>query len=196
MKYCSIDVQTCGPNFKHHSILEFGAVLDDLDNQLPIEKLPRFHCYFKPPNEKGYSGVPESLLYHADKFKAIVNCECARNVHTHEFAYMFKEFLVDNGYVSGRYNDSRVTINAAGKNVSGFDLPFLNEQTNFSNYIKVRKRVIDPTLFFYRKGDEKLPNLNLCKIRSGMFDDVKDVHNSLQDALDIVMLVRNCLGAS
>lgn len=42
MKYVSIDVETTGLNPKKHQILSLGAVIEDTNNQLPIEKMPKF----------------------------------------------------------------------------------------------------------------------------------------------------------
>ena len=50
MIYVSIDIETTGVDPKIHDIVEFGAVIDDLANPQPLDKLPRFHALFKKDN--------------------------------------------------------------------------------------------------------------------------------------------------
>jgi len=45
MKYVSIDIEATGLDHTYCQMIEFGAVLDDLRHQRPLDELPQFHCY-------------------------------------------------------------------------------------------------------------------------------------------------------
>lgn len=82
-----------------------------------------------------------------------------------------------------------VTINAAGKNFATFDKLFLERLPRWKQLIKVRQRVLDPSIFFVNwKEDESLPSMPTCKRRAG-FDEFVS-HNALEDAWDVVELLR------
>lgn len=82
-----------------------------------------------------------------------------------------------------------VTINAAGKNFATFDKLFLERLPRWKQLIKVRQRVLDPSILFVNwKEDDSLPGMPLCKKRAG-FDEYVS-HNALEDAWDVVELLR------
>lgn len=183
MKYCSIDIETCGLNEENCDILEFGAVLDDLKNPIPIKMLPKFHCYFNLPN---YKGEPYALSMHAKIFRRIAEKEKGYTYCSPmKFGYMFKQFLLKNGYESER---DIVSINFAGKNPSSLDIPFLKKKTDISKHIHIRHRIIDPSILYVKRDDECLPNLSECKKRAGMSEHVS--HTAIADAIDVVELLR------
>jgi DNA polymerase III alpha subunit (gram-positive type) len=55
MLYCSLDIETTGLNPKTCDIIQFAAVLDDLSNPQPLEKLPRFNTFFTKSTYQGYA---------------------------------------------------------------------------------------------------------------------------------------------
>lgn len=189
MKYVSIDIETCGLNPKEDSILEFGAVIDDLTVQAPLAELPRFHCYIIP-KETNYSGHPAALAMHTEIFKRVAKpVEGLNYRRPNNLGGLFTEFLISCGY---KNEPGAITINVAGKNFSGFDNRFLEEQTNFHDFIRPRHRVIDVTSHFVNQGDEVLPDLKTCLSRAGIEKQVE--HTAIADALDVVSLVRWAIG--
>jgi hypothetical protein len=97
-------------------------------------------------------------------------------------ANFFREFLKKHGFL-----DIKPVI--AGKNVAGFDLPFLNTCIPDWKYIKFHHRVIDPgMLYFNPKTDMVPPDLKECKKRAGLPEIV--THEALDDAWDVIQLVR------
>ncbi len=44
MKYISIDVETSGLDPESNQILSIGAIIEDSENPLPLEKCPKFHA--------------------------------------------------------------------------------------------------------------------------------------------------------
>jgi hypothetical protein len=167
-----------------HDILEFGAVVDDLQNPLPIEKLPRFHCYFL---KEIYRGDPEVLVMHVEIFRRIASKSNAyKYCYPMKFGHAFKSFLVhDCGFLAER---DRVTINVAGKNFGLNDLAFLRKQTDLLKHVTIRSRLIDPGILYARIDDDSVPGLEQCKKRAGIDGEVS--HNAIDDAYDIVKLVR------
>jgi len=82
-----------------------------------------------------------------------------------------------------------IHITAAGKNFATFDLKFLEKMPRWKQLIKVRQRILDPSILYTEwKEDESLPGFGLCKKRAGLPEDV--AHDALEDALDIVLLLR------
>ena len=82
-----------------------------------------------------------------------------------------------------------VHINVAGKNFGTFDKLFLERLPRWKQLIKVRQRVIDPSVLYVDwANDENLPSMSECKVRAGLDGHVS--HNALEDAWDVVMLIR------
>jgi len=186
MKYVSIDIETTGISVDNCDILEFGAILDDLNDIVPIETLPSYHCYFVKDT---YQGEPYALSMHPAIFRRIANREDGyKYVNAMKFGHGFKCFLKLNGFEE---KHDRVTINVAGKNFGGFDLQFLNRKTDLSKHVQIRHKIIDPAILYLNKGDEVLPGLDECKYRAGLNAHV--AHNALDDARDVVRLVRKKL---
>lgn len=44
MKYLSIDIETTGLSPENHQILSIGVIVEDTNNKLPFEEVPKFHC--------------------------------------------------------------------------------------------------------------------------------------------------------
>jgi DNA polymerase III epsilon subunit-like protein len=82
-----------------------------------------------------------------------------------------------------------VHISAAGKNFATFDLKFLENLPRWKQLIKVRQRILDPSVLFTDWfEDESLPSLGQCKERAGFEGTV--AHDALEDCKDIVKLLR------
>ena len=187
MRYASIDIETTGLNEDDHDLVEFGMVLDDLSNQLPLEQLPVFHTYFKKDNYQGQAGA---LAMHGEIFRRIdKRVEGYTYLTAEKFGHAVKEFLANNGY---NIEKDRIIINVAGKNFGTFDLQFLKQKTDFRKHIKVRSRLLDPGILYYQKGDEALPGLSESLKRAGFESNVK--HTAVEDALDVIKLIRAKLG--
>jgi len=197
MLYCSIDIETTGLNPKTCDIVQFAAIIDDLSNPQPLEKLPKFQTHFAQPT---YTGEPYALGMHPQIFKKIADAQKKR-IEENEFGdrFMnildlpsaFKNFLTQNG-VPEDPKSGRVRITMAGKNVAMFDLPFLNKKLKKHwGDITILHRVIDPAILYYQPGDKNLPDSATCLERAGYAGEV--AHTALEDALMVVKLVRHKL---
>jgi hypothetical protein len=126
-----------------------------------------------------------------------------------EIVEAFYYWLVENGFVefddmsSGGYvkmengkmlpmitNKTKpIHITAAGKNFATFDLKFLESLPRWKQLVRVRQRILDPSVLFTDwKNDESLPGLRLCKERAGLGSVV--THDAVDDAKDVIALFR------
>ena len=193
MKYVSLDCEMTGLSIEDCDILEFGCVLDDLEDQQPIDELPTFQCYFLSPHGHNiYKGEAMALSMHKEIFLRIE--EQNRNLynfyHPHKFGNMLKQFLSHNGH---NIQSDKITINVAGKNV-GFDIMWLEKKTDILKHVMMRHRVIDPSILLWNYDDDAIPGLAECKRRAGIEGEVE--HTAVADALDIVKLVRYTMCSS
>lgn len=81
-------------------------------------------------------------------------------------------------------------VNIAGKNVAGFDIPFLKE-LGWDTDKLFRHRVIDPGPMYVTAEDRTTPDLTECCKRAGIEDVVS--HRALDDARLVDRVIRNKL---
>jgi hypothetical protein len=80
-------------------------------------------------------------------------------------------------------------LTCAGKNFAGFDKKFLELLPRWKQIFSIRSRVLDPAILFVDwQNDEHVPNLYECKQRAGI--DGVVTHNAVEDAMDVVKLLR------
>lgn len=192
MKYVSLDIETTGLNDETCQILSIGAVIEDTNNPLPLNEMPRFHCIIPHKTVYGETfaikmndyliSLIESYNHHSNKEVAIEAASkmeaffCPRS----EVVKRLFEFFTKNGL------KGKVTV--AGKNFTGFDLKFLSRLPGWE-FINLHRRVIDPApLFVNWLEDIEMPDLNTCKVRAGVAGEV--THNALEDAYDVVKVLR------
>lgn len=187
MRYVSIDLEMCGLNPDTCDILEFGAVLDDLENPKPLEELPTFHCYFLPMGEGGtFRGEPYALSMHPNIFKRIADREDGYDYYSpRKFGNSFKNFLLSNDYWA---EHGKVYINVAGKNFGNCDLNFLNKQTDLNKHVHIRHTILDPAILYMTKEDRISPGLSSCLARADFDPHVN--HDAVGDAMQVVQLLR------
>lgn len=88
-------------------------------------------------------------------------------------------------------NMVKTYLNCAGKNFAGFDKKFLEKLPRWKQVFSIRSRVLDPGILFVDWiNDESIPSLDECKKRAGI--DGVVTHNAVEDAMDVVMLLRTC----
>ena len=191
MKYASTDIETLGLDPVENDMIEFGAVLDDLQDQKPLEELPRFHAYILPP------GIAKN--YVCDPFAASMHSTILRRIATRETGYTylrpeelgerFATFLQANG-LGSIFDKTKPALTCAGKNFASFDLSFL-KKVGFTERVRLAHRCFDPGSLYFRPGDVEIPNTKTCCERAGVKGD--GGHTSIADALVVVQLVRNAV---
>ena len=183
-KYLSIDCETSGLDPETCQILSFAAVLEDTENDLPVEDLPHIHIII---NRDFIQGEPYALDMNKDLIKIIKEGIDERLVYECNFGLLFRTFLIEN-------NIDPKKIKVAGKNFSSFDKLFINkllENTwqKLGEDLNFHHRVLDVgSVFVDFKNDEWLPTLDDCKQRA----KVKGVvtHDALEDARDVIRVLR------
>jgi len=176
-KFVSIDIETLGLDENYCDIIEFGAVLDDLDT--PLEDLPRYHCYLT--NDKNrYQGEIAAMAMHGTIFKRIASREKGYNyIPTDILDENFSSWLKEHGL------DKIVII---GKNFANFDLKFL-QKIGFGNSTNFHRRILDVGSMFYDSVKDIVPpNLEECLRRARVEKTVE--HTAVEDALDVLRCVR------
>jgi DNA polymerase III epsilon subunit-like protein len=201
MKYVSLDIETTGLSRQDCQIIEFGAIIENTNNILDYEDMPKFHCYFKHDR---YNFEPNALKMNAEKIHIIQTIE-EFDINTSNESGMndskitnlcfsakklYDKNYFENMFVSWlkKFYGDKKNINLAGKNVATFDLDFLVQKNLLSKKI-FKSRVIDPAILFIDwKNDKALPSLDECLERSGLNKSVS--HNALEDAFDVIKILR------
>ena len=197
MKYVSIDIETTGLDLETCQVLSIGAVIEDTNDIKLVEELPTFHGVVL---SKQLSGQPYALNMNKDLIEAMVYYQTAdederidlerlKGMKFYEkdrIVEAFYKFLLENGIEP---DGDMVHITAAGKNFATFDLKFLERLPRWKQWIRVRQRIIDPSLLYTDwKADDSLPGLGLCKLRAGLPEEV--AHDAVEDARDVILLLR------
>lgn len=216
MKYVVFHLRTCGLNAELHSIIEVAAIVEDTKKELPYRDIPKFQTLVF--NEI-YHGDPKALYINAKVFEQISKLS-NKNIHENIltidmlalniYTWLTKHidtYVDDSNYMNdfdsfGKgYNNEGVTqsdkkpkllINAGGKNFGVFQHRFLKTIPNFNDYISINHRFLEPSILFFQREHESLPNTEECKKLIGLNDNqVSDT--ALQDCYDVITLFRNKL---
>ena len=186
MKYISIDTETTGLDPENCQILSFGAIIEDTNNRLPFDKVPKFYKVMKL---RQIIGEPYALNLNKDLIEEIKEGKSENLISPDDFVDEFKDFLEDNWLYSYETGEKNGKIKVAGKNFSNFDKLFI-ERLPRAHTIEFHQRVLDPaSLYVDFKNDEWLPNLDTCLERAGVERTV--THNALEDAWDVILTLRN-----
>ena len=197
MKYVSIDIETTGLNPETCQVLSIGAVIEDTDNIMPVKDLPTFHGVML---SREISGDPYALNMNKDLIESMVYWQTGKEDERYdlkrltglefyekdEIVKAFYNFLLKNGFEpSGEV----IHLTVAGKNFGTFDLKFLEKLPRWKQYIRVRQRILDPSILYVDwKEDSSLPGLGTCKKRANLPEEV--AHDAVEDAIDVILLLR------
>jgi len=219
MRYLSIDIETTGLDPKTCQVLSIGAVIEDTNNIEHIEDLPKFHGVISQINISGDAyaiDMNRDLISNIVEYQGINNYGDRSNLekttgmkfyNNHEIVEEFYYWLAANGFTElgkSQYTTTSrdglpapmitnktkpVNITAAGKNFGTFDLKFLEQLPRWKQLVRVRQRILDPSILYTNwVDDESLPSLSTCKQRANLPGDV--AHDALEDAKDVIMLLR------
>jgi len=220
MRYFSIDIETTGLDRENHKVLSIGAIFEDTTKKLPFSEIPKFHAAILQHEITGSpfainlnrdligyiaahqdGSVPKKLeieaqsgmkFYHEEQvveafFQFVIDC----GVYEWEPAVPGTTVKMVDGktYPALTSKIKPASINCAGKNFGTFDKIFLEQLPRWQQAIRIRQRIIDPSILYVDwSKDAEIPGLGKCKERAG-FDKVV-THNALEDAWDIVELLR------
>lgn len=190
MKFLAIDLETTGLDPDNCNVIEIGMIVDDYTKPNNYVDCPKFHCLVR---RQFYTGEPYALGMHKElfdkisrKLKTDYQILDFQDVHVKLFQFLAKNFDLD------------AKINLAGKNIAGFDIPFLRTLPNifvgsrFCSF-KYRHRTLDPAILYVQPGDAELPDLQTCWNRSKQ-PPMAVRHTALDDAWMVCQLLREKLG--
>ena len=199
MQFLSIDLETTGTKPEEgHQILEVGIVIGDLSNT-PVENLPTFHCYVKNPTLIGEARALEmnARILTKAQTEGIAPANVSAKIHQFLSEHFIRDWLCKHEHDQFDYPEQRAEMaqsafqkhsyTPAGKNYGGFDLQFLKKLPKWGG-INVKRRAIDPSLWFWRPGDDGMPDSQTCMERAGLPGNVK--HDAVGDAQMVVQLIR------
>ena len=186
MKYVSIDIETTGIDPNKHQMIEFGAVIEDTENMIDLDKLPTFRALIQ---HNDYVVNPYCLTLHTELYKEI--CSHKENIYTKDFVVLKDGKLLGGAFanwlgLNGIDVDKK--LNVAGKNFNGFDKLFLSKYMD--GLVKFSHRALDPVALFVELNDVNPPNLAECAKRAGIEFTGKGYHTAVSDALMVVELLR------
>lgn len=189
MKYISIDIETTGLSEYADQILQFAAVIEDTSTIKPLDKLPFVNYVFVRDR---IVGSPYAIQMNIDLIRAAAKLgplpAKSLLIREREFTDLFREFLLNHGYVPNR--DGIIKFTVAGKNFASFDAKFIRQLPNWDSNFVISSRVIDPAILYVDwDSDEELPNTQTCMNRAGI--DGVVAHDALEDAKLIIKFIRH-----
>ena len=200
--YLSIDIETSSLHPSQGQVLELAVIIDDLAVKVDktklneyIEQLPKFHCYIKHSNVIGehYAVSMHNKIWQIlAKKEPIETLDLLPNdsvVHDNKVYIYLAKFLTHHNVITKENN----TVVVAGKNVAGFDIPWLKTLYGFANMnsdslFKFAHRTIDPAMFYLNPTDKRPPSLDECLQRAGLLKSVS--HCALDDAADVIRCLK------
>lgn len=139
MKYISMDIETTGLDENEDEILSIGAIIEDTENILPYEELPKFHVAIRHTNVRGSL---YALNMNKELIETIVDYQTAETldekndlVHWTGMQFLHKEDVAESFfhflYINGISTEKLDNINMAQhcKIVDGHVVPAINMRT-------------------------------------------------------------------
>lgn len=215
MKYVVIDLETTGipgkdGTLEELQIIEFGAVIEDTNNLLPIADVPKYNRIVRHTQ---YTGGAFAINMNARIFDILAKRETYKRGKQQDaydkqhgivalkdlaqdfFDFLYKHFRenvdVDDwtAQLGPNYSEAPFTITPAGKNFDAFDRKFIDLIPKWSQYIRLRHRTIDPTTpYIDWHNDDAPPGLGDCLDRAGIIKQV--THKAVEDCEDTLEVLR------
>ena len=199
MKYLSIDIETTGLDPLNDQLLSFGAIIEDTENLLPFDEIPKFHVAIKRNRIEGnlYAiNMNKNLIETINLYMGTTNLDekigivkkTGMNFYKEEdIVDKFRQWLRENEFI--HMYDGIKNLTVAGKNFATFDKLFIERLPKWNQYFRIRQRIIDPAILYVDwKNDDSLPGLSTCKTRAKLNPNV--THNAIEDAWDVIEILR------
>jgi len=212
MKFVVIEIKTTGMpgkdgNIEDLQIIEFGAIIEDTNNPLSLDDIPRYNKIIR---HEQYSGGAFAINLNARIFEILAKREIFSRdgradydnhhgiIKLSELANDFFQFLyphfsktITDEFTEGMINfrEAPFVITPAGKNFDVFDRNFIKLIPNWDQYVNLRHRTIDPTSMYVDwENDDAPPGLGLCMERAGIMSQV--THKADIDAFNTLKVIR------
>ena len=177
MKYIAMDIETTGLDENEDEVLSIGAIIEDTENILPYEELPKFHVAILHEN---VNGSLYALNMNKELIGNIVSHQCANSpeerdviekatgmkfLYKHDVAEAFFQFLYINGISAARPDSVNMAQHCTV--VDGHAVPVINMRTKPVSITVAGKNFGT----FDKKFLEKLPNWNrVIRFRNRIID--------------------------
>ncbi len=178
MKYLSLDLETTCLTPATENILQCSMVVEDTTKKTSCMNLPHMTFFI---NADKITGSAYALAMNA----WILDIVSGRKENTtgYEIYDSWPEREVRD-FLDKHFGDSK-KITVAGKNVAGFDIPFLPTSVRR----RFKYKVIDPGCMMINwNTDTEVPDLKKCKELAGLSKEV--AHDAREDALDVIRVLR------
>jgi inhibitor of KinA sporulation pathway (predicted exonuclease) len=214
MKFCVIDLETTGVPGKDGTIeelqiIEFGAVIEDTNNLLAMDDIPKYNRIIRHGQ---YTGGAFAINMNSRIFNILANRETysrgeQQNAYDKDFGIIsikdlakdFFDFLYPHfgdvsddeftRHLGSDYQQAPFVITPAGKNFDSFDRKFIDVIPKWGSYVKLRHRTIDPTSMYVDwYNDDTPPGLGDCLSRAGISKQV--THKAVEDCVDTLEVIR------
>jgi len=212
MKYVSIALNKTGPNPESCSILSIGAIIEDTSRAIDFDDIPKFQgiighnglLTISPPFYDRYRSdaqiVTDYMEVSAYSSAAERNDFMLHNkiVLADELASRFHKWVFENygEKMPDRYEEEKaapIKINIAGKNFHQIDALFLSRINGWDDMIKYNGGQLDPSLFYCKPEDNKLPSFQECLERAELYGSKEENRSALTKAWKTVRLLREKL---
>ena len=194
MKYLSLDLETTSLDPVNGQILQLACVVDDLLDPKPLDELPRLNVFIHHDEIKGQSFALQmnswilEILAETEPLPegAIMSnmLQISSGVYTDDNGNIAHTNNPVLDFLYRNFGGMGEKITVAGKNVAGFDIPFLPKPIS-SCFLH---RVLDIGPLYMEKEDVKIPDMATCLVRAGI--DKSVTHCALDDAFQVVKLIR------
>lgn len=179
MKYLSLDLETTCLQPAPEHILQISMVVEDSTvPNTPVKDLPHFTCFVKQDRIEGEA-------YALGMNGWILDIISGRDKRPQPYPILTQAEWLEKALYFLRFHFGGNKVTVAGKNVAGFDIPFLPKELSKT----FRHKVLDPgSLYVNWATDDQAPNFEECKKRAGMTGPV--AHDAREDAMDVILLLR------
>ncbi len=150
MQALAIDIETTGLDPERNQILEIAAIPFDTHKQTEIRPSGYFHAIVKYEEIIGH---PFALNMNKSLIEKLLGEDTPDMFEVFDAAARFQQWLRD------LFFPRKIIV--AGKNVAGFDIPFLIKQ-GFTDGTCFKHRTLDPTILYIEDDDDTPPDLGEC----------------------------------
>lgn len=189
MIYLSIDLETGGLDPLNNDILEVGGVLASTDSS--PKECEHFRLGVLPRSELSYYRLhPKAAAMNAELLDQLENNKSAFDAirEPNLIGEWIGAWLQHHGWKPDPKDVSRPHVVLGGKNVWGFDVPFLR-QAGVEKYIKFKHRALDPAILCTVHEDEVPPDLKTCALRVGINMAEYKLHTAVDDAMLVAEVI-------
>lgn len=192
MKYISLDLETTGLDANFHQVIEIACVIDNLSCPRGFDYLEHCDSFRKIVRHRNYNFSPYAMKMHLkngliDELLRSTHASSSDVVEIGQAGGLLINFLNQNDLYA-----PSIKPTIAGKNFARLDAPFLFRMHGFSvGQEWWHHRSLDVGSLYAKPTDNELPSTEECLKRAGLKSGGN--HRAMDDALDVVRLVRHAL---